>query len=313
MKISFSKIVLFLLLGFQFFNSAYAGEELWKSGMNLYIKTTTQDKNKNGQYVPNQHPVSLNPNEIRNALTNIYVWNKSYFTGALKDNEAETVFSQEQARLLGNYLAAGLQKATPQEDFIFSLTRRKKGFLFTKETTYTTGRAFYANNKLNVIIGEFDRLSDKFKERAYASSGINEIKYNFKHGKRGKRGGFNKAIIVTDGLSTQNVNGKNRTDWFVIDVKLASAAYLADKNDDSEITASANEEALRREAAKSAQERREMRLEMARMRKEMKQSQKGSGISTAEERLKKLDDLQQKKIITKEEYESKRQEILSDI
>ena len=281
--------------------------------MNLYIKITKQDKNKAGQYVPNQHPVSLNPNEIRNALTNIYVWNKSYFTGALKDNEAETVFSQEQARLLGNYLAAGLQKATPQEDFIFSLTRRKKGFLFTKETTYTTGRAFYANNKLNVIIGEFDRLSDKFKERAYASSGINEIKYNFKHGKRGKRGGFNKAIIVTDGLSTQNVNGKNRTDWFVIDVKLASAAYLADKNDDSEITASANEEALRREAAKSAQERREMRLEMARMRKEMKQSQKGSGISTAEERLKKLDDLQQKKIITKEEYESKRQEILSDI
>jgi hypothetical protein len=313
MKISYPKLVLFLALGFQFCNFAHAEEELWKSGMNLYIKTATQDKNKSGQYVPNQHPVNLSSSEIRNALNNIYVWNKSYFAGALKENEAETVFSQEQARLLGNYLAVGLQKASPQEDFLFSLTRRKKGFLFTKDTTYTTGRAFYANDKLNIIIGEFDRLGDKFKERAYASSGISEIQYNFKHGKRAKRGDFKKAIIVTDGLSTQTVNGKNRTDWFVVDVKLASAAYLAEQNSNSEITPGVNEEALRKEAARSAQERREMRLEMARMRKQMKQSQKVSEPDSVEERLKKLDDLKQKKIITQEEYESKRQQILSEI
>ncbi|MBT7950129.1 MAG: hypothetical protein HN764_00765 [Gammaproteobacteria bacterium] len=311
MKQIFINSIFFLSALFLFSNSVFA-EELWKSGMNLYIKTTDQDRYADGQNIPNQHPVSLNPTHIRNALNNIYIWNKSFFTGALKDNEAETVFSQEQARLLGNYLAAGFQKASPSEDILFALTRRKKGFLFTKDTTYTTGRAFYVNDKLNIIIGEFDRLGDKFKERAYASSGISEIQYSFKNGKRAKRSGFKKAIIITDGLSTKSVNGKNRTDWFVIDVKLASAAFLAEQ-EGGDPTDTIDNENIRKEAAKSAQERREMRLEMARLRKEMKQSQKGAENSSLEERLKKLQSLKEKKMITNEEYEAKRKEILSEI
>ncbi len=231
----------------------------------------------------------------------------------MKDNEAETVFSQEQARLLGNHLSVGLQKASSREDIIFALTRRKKGFLFTKDTTYTTGRAFYVNDKLHIIIGEYDRLGDKFKERAYASSGISEIKYNFAHGKRAKRSGFKKAIIISDGLSTYRENDKNRTDWFVIDVKLASTAYLAEQSGNKDSTVSVNDEKFRQESAKSAQERREMRLEMARLRKEMKQANKGAQASSLEDRLEKLQDLKTKKLITNEEYESKRKEILDDI
>ena len=56
-----------------------------------------------------------------------------------------------------------------------------------------------------------------------------------------------------------------------------------------------------------------MRLEMARLRKEMKQSQKGAENSSLEERLKKLQSLKEKKMITNEEYEAKRKEILSEI
>ena len=312
MKQIFIKSNLVLLSLLLLSNLVTAEEVLWKSGMNLYIRTTDQDRYAGGQIIPNQHPVSLNPTHIRNALNNIYVWNKSFFTGALKDNEAETVFSQEQARLLGNYLATGLQKASPGEDILFALTRRKKGFLFTKDTTYTTGRVFYVNDKLNIIIGEFDRLGDKFKERAYASSGISEIQYSFKHGKRAKRSGFKKAIIISDGLSTHSVNGKNRRDWFVIDVKLASAAYMAEQGDGNATDAIENEE-FRKEASKSAQERREMRLEMARLRKEMKQSQKGTEDRSLEERLKELQSLKEKKMITSEEYQAKRKEILNEI
>lgn len=310
MKQIFFKSILFLSLVFLFSNSVIAEEVFWKSGMNLYIKTTDQDRYADGQNIPNQHPVSLNPTQIRNALNNIYVWNKSFFTGALKDNEAETVFSEEQARLLGNYLAAGLQKASSREDILFALTRRKKGFLFTKDTTYTTGRAFYVNDKLNIIIGEFDRLGDKFKERAYASSGISEIQYSFKHGKRAKRSGFKEAIIISDGLSTRTVNDKNRTDWFVIDVKLASAAFLAEQGG-GEPADSIDDEKYNKESARAAKERREMRLEMARLRKEMKQAQAEGG--SVEERLQKLDSLKEKKMITNEEYEAKRKEILSEI
>jgi hypothetical protein len=315
MKSNSLKIILFTLSLFVIQNAVIADEVLWKSGQNLYIKTKKQDKYRNGQYIPNQHPVSLNPTDIRNALNNIYVWNKSFFTGALKDNEeAETVFSPEQARLLGTHLAAGFRKASPQEDIIFALTRRKKSFLFMKDTTYTTGRAFYVNGKLNIIIGEYDRLGDKFLERAHASSGASEVQYNFVHGKRAKRSGFKKAVINSDGLTTYNENDKNRSDWFVINVKLASAAYLAEQNGSGPQSGGVDDERLRQEAAKLAQERREMRLEMARLRKEMKQqSQKDASNLSVEERLQKLESLKDKKLITSEEYEAKRKEILGDI
>lgn len=314
MKSNSLKIILITLSLFVIQNSVSAEEVLWKSGQNLYIKTTKQNKYKNGGYIPNQHPVTLNPTDIRNAINNIYVWNKSFFTGALKDNETETVFSQEQARLLGIYLAAGLQKASPQEDIIFALTRRKKSFLFMKDSTYTTGRIFYVNGKLNIIMGEYDKLGDKFLERAHASSGASEVQYNFSHGKRAKHSGFDKAIIISDGLNTYSENNKNRTDWFVIDVKLASATYLAEQNNNNPQSGGVDDERLRQEAAKSAKERREMRLEMARLRKEMQeQPPQKAGDRSVEERLQELEGLKEKKVITTEEYNAKRAEILDDI
>ena len=294
--------------------SVHADEVLWKSGINLFIKLDKQDKNHEGQRVPNQHPVTLDPREIRESLNALLVWDKSFFTGALKDKEeAESVFSLSQARLLGTHIASGLAKARPDQDIVFAITRRKKSFLFMKDTVYTGGRAFYANGKLNIIIGDYDRLGDKFKERAHQSSGISEIKYYIAPGKRAKRSGFDKGVILIDGVKTNQVKGKNRNDWFVIDVGTASAAYLAKKSGEEAATTPVNDAKLKREAEKSARERREMRLEMARMRKEMKQAQGGAGGLSVEERLQQLDTLKAKGLVTEEEYSAKRAEILKDL
>lgn len=295
--------------------NVFADETLWKSGQNLYIKIAKQDKHSDGRIIPNQHPATLNPREIRDALNTLLVWNKSFFTGALKDkDEAESVFSLSQSRLLGTYIAAGLQTANPNQDIVFALTRRKKSFLFMKDTTYTAGRAFYVGGKLNIIIGDYDKLGDKFKERVHQSSGGMEVKYYFATGKRAKRSGFKKAIILSDGLSTYEDKGKTRTDWFVIDVKAASAAYAARQSGADSQISTINDERLRQEAAKSARERREMRLEMARLRKEMKeQSQAKANDRSVEERLEQLKSMKEKDIITAEEYKAKRAEILGDI
>ena len=127
-----------------------------------------------GRTIPNQHPVAvLDPREIRDALNTLLVWNKSFFTGALKDaEEAESVFSLAQARLLGTYIASWSAKSDAEsQDIVFALSaNEKKAILFMKDTTYTGGRAFYVDGKLNIIIGDYDRLGDKFKERAYASA-----------------------------------------------------------------------------------------------------------------------------------------------
>lgn len=305
----------FLIMVLFYSATVPADEVLWKSGMNLYIKIDEQDKYSDGRRIANQHPVSLDPREIRDALNSILVWNKSFFTGALKDSEeAESVFSLEQARLLGSYIVVGLQKAGPDEDITFVLSRRKKSFLFMKDTVYTAGRAFYLDDRLHVIIGDYDRLGDKFKERAHQSSGISEIKYYFKPGKRSRNSGFKKAIILSDGLETYRENDTTRRDWFVIDVSRAAAAYVASQNNNAGGVNAISDARLREEAEKSARERREMRLEMARLKKELKQQANGESVERSiEERLKQLESLKDKGYISDEEYTQKREEILGDL
>ena len=84
-----------------------------------------------------------------------------------------------------------------------------------KDVTYTAGRAFYLNGKLNIIIGDYDRLGDKFKERANASAGISEIKYYFVPGKRAKKSGFklvNEAIIYNNSVVDAILNGNPKNE-----------------------------------------------------------------------------------------------------
>ena len=278
---------------------------MYRSGLNLYIRLADQDSGA----IPNQHPVTLDGAAVADALSIIQVWEKNWF----KPNEAERVFSTEQARLLGQYISLGLAKATPGQDIVFALSRTDKGFLSViRELSYTSGRAFYANGKLNVIIGEYRRLPDKFQERANASSGAGEIKYFFAHGKRTSPSDFKLAVVSGAGIEAHTMNGGKRPDWFEIDVKQAAAEVAARAAQQKQGAGGAESEAMRQEAARQAQERREMRLEMARMRRDMEQ---GAATSTEspEQRLKTLEELQKKGMITDEEYARKREEILKDI
>ena len=72
------------------------------------------------------------------------------------------------------------------------------------------------------------------------------------------------------------------------------------------------EKLFKDEAAKLAKERRDMRLEMARLRKEMGGKKDNTEI-TIEERLNKLQTLMDKELISKEEYDKRRTEILNEI
>lgn len=289
-----------------------ADETLWDLGLNLYIKLVGQDTS--GGAPPNQHPVSLDAKEITNALTSIELWDRHLF----KKDELNTAFSSEQARLLGLYLSSGLRKARPDQDIIFALIRREKKYVVIENKAYTAGRAFYANGRLNIILGDFERPPDGFKERAYQSSGISEIQYSFSHGKRSKPSDFDKQVIASPGIQNYQNGSERRKDWLVIDVTTASNAYLAKYEQNREPDASEVNQAMQMEAAKLAQERREMRLEMARLRKEMadgggRTTDKNSGDLSMEERFKLLEDLKSQGLITEEEYQSKRKEILNDI
>lgn len=288
-----------------------ADEVLWKSGKNLYIKLTEQDETASGERPqPNDHPVELDRNQVTNALSLMRIWNEDY----IRTNEAETVFSTQQARLLGEYIAAGLREAGPDEDIVFALVKKHRGFLAIETREYMAGRVFYVDGRLNVIIGDYAKPADRFKERMVQShGGGDEVQYYFTHGKRAKSSGFDERVINMDGIKTR----QGRSDWYRIDVERASRTYLAeqreqnrDEKGDADTTAAA--EAYQREAARLAKERREMRLEMARMRKQLEEARKSDNLSI-EERLQRLDELQNRDLISEEEYRQKRQSILDEL
>ena len=286
--------------------AAMADDVLWESGLNLYIKIANQDNKSR----PNQHPATLDAREITNALNAMEILEKRM----VKEDELKTVFTFQQATLLGQHLASGLQRAGPDEDIIFALVSNKRSYVVMKETYYMAGRAFYANDRLNIIIGDYDKLPDKFRERAEASHGVSGgVQYFFDNGKRTKPSSFKHVVLTEDGIDNYKDGSKLRRDWFVINVKQASDAYIAAIEANKKLDPNeANAELIRQESAKIAKERREMRMEMARMRKELGENQGGNPL-TVEERLKYLDELKEKGLISRDEYDTKRQEILSDI
>ena len=145
---------------------------------------------------------------------------------------------------------------------------------------------------------------------------MSEINYSFSHGRRSKASDFDKLIITKPGLENYQDDSKKRKDWIVIDVSTASNAFLAEQNQIYNPSPAETNQAMQMEAAKLAQERREMRLEMARLRKEMQENggtdNSGESLSV-EERFKMLDELKSQGLITEEEYQLKRKEILNDI
>ena len=280
---------------------------LWQSGDNLYIKLEEQDK----KGIPNDHPVTLDSKSITNALMSI-----EYAEGNSTE-EAIRVFAVSQANLLGNFLSSGLAKAKPDQDIVFVLATNKVLALgILKDKVFMAGRAFFKNNQLNIIIGDYDRPIDRGLEAASGGAGVTEVKYFFDVGRRNKSSGFKKSVITGDGIDTFLADNRKRRDWLVIDVTAASQAYLARLDKLKNNPGNINTEAIEAETARLAKERREMRMEMAKMRKEMQElSETGGNIDaqTAEERIAILDELLKKELISKEEYERKRQEILDDI
>jgi hypothetical protein len=308
------KSITFLLaipLYFAFTQYAYAASNddvLWKSGFHFVVKYDQQDSGKLGK---NDHPVELNDSTISNALDALRYEDKSLLTGKV---EILPVFTVNQVEVLSKQLAKGLKDASPEQDIIFVLGNSGQKLLILKDNTFLAGRAFYKDDRLNIILGDFDRGRNEAFEAVYDPSGNERIPYTFNYGYRTKTNtGFKNDIVNVPGVLTKVIGNDVRQNWFVIDVNEAAAAAVArKKREEQGITG--NTEAMQREAEKLAQERRQLRLEMAKMRKEMEESGAvNPGGLNIEERLLRLEQLKDKGLITEDEYQAKRREVLEDI
>ena len=119
-------------------------------------------------------------------------------------------------------------------------------------------------------------------------------------------------IGSTIGVAFGGAETGGRSDWVIIDVAKAAVAYCEGLIPEDE---KKREMSARQEAAKLTLERRQMREEMARLRLELKELKTGGGASaqSVEERLATLQELRTKALISDEEYQRRRAEILGDI
>ncbi len=281
---------------------------IWRLGINRYIKYAEQDESKFGK---NEHPVELNKKELKLALSALEIPDDSFLAS---DEATKPVFTIQQIQLLSEQLPKGLKNAKPEQDIMFALESSKTNALKMINKAYTVGRIFFKEGKLNIIIGEHDFFRSDGLEKVIDPSGRGEVQYTFKLGYRTKTSRVFKGNPVNvTGIKNKNLNGV-RYNWFVIDVKLTAETYIARKNK-IENPATKQDKQLEQEAAKLAKQRREMLIEMARMRKEVQDisSNQSTSANSIEERMATLGQLLDKKLITQEEYDNKRKEILSDI
>ena len=301
-----TRYVLVVLSMFVFSFQSFADDILWESGTSLFIKLTSQDKSKSGKTPSNDHPVELEQKDIAEAMELIKIWSKDYYEG----KDLERVFPVNVSRLIAQHAAKGLKVAGPNQDIIYTLVGKKIVSLGAQEARYQTGRVFYLDGKLNIIIGEYAHPGDKLKEMVFAG-GNAEVHYHFPKAKRAKASKkFKDNVVKVDGIENVKIGKKTRKDWFTIDIE-KTKRVIAKSRDNEKLSDDELKKSL--EDARLAKERREMRLEMARIRQEMKQNKNATDDKSVEDRLQNLKSLKEKGLISDSEYEIKRTEILNDI
>ena len=262
--------------------------------------------------LPNDHPVRIDKTELQQALASLQLWREG---GVFRDEESLPVYPPGQAELIARYVSDALSKADAREDVIFNVRSYSSVLLsMAKEREWTTGRVFYEDGGLNLIIGEYQKRLDKGKKMVEGSFGIVDDFRDiyFDPGTRTRKGKMPGRIVTTSGVKLAR-EGDDRPDWVVLDIEAAALAY---RESQTPLEIRKEERRAKAEAAKLTVERRQMREQMARMRKELRDLSAGGGTretASLEDRLGRLLELHEKGLISEDELKRRKEEILQEI
>lgn len=267
---------------------------IWQDGPNQYVKLADQD---GPEYGANEHPVTLNADALKTILESL----------VFDRDDARTVFTTEQADLLGKQLAEGLQRASTDQDLIFSLMRSEKSELlgFRADRFFVAGRAFYRLGQFHIIFGDYDRWRNDSAEKAYDPTDVGVVRYKLDHGKRSRSSANVKFPVMSlDGIKNMRYKGEIRNDWVVVDMDraIASLAQADQVRRKQELLQKRKEilDALGEDAALIIPQAAPAPVPVQQPR-------------SVEERLMTLKGLKDKGLITEEEYGAKRQQILNSL
>ncbi len=292
---------------------------IWKH-RDQYVRLEPQDSDA-GKTALNDHPASYSVEDLQKMLAAIEV-----IPGGGKD--AVPLFTSTELDILGPAITQGLAQASPDQDVTFAIVGVHRAFVsFSNDRSVVTGRIFVENGKLNMIIGQLhEPYLEKEDRRIAPLLAGNRLYKPLPYWKE------QWEIVPMAGLDSKTSNGIERYDWLIMtpDPQLWKTA-LAEKKEAKETARDAFREAseVRETSTQLEAEQLKLRSELQEMKQtiqELQQSpaaapaavkapatQAPDAISKIEERLQTLQRLKSKGLITEQEFQAKRQEILDEI
>ncbi len=268
------------------------------------VRIEKQDGGKGGYAAQNDHPIMLEPGQIRSALASLEV-------RLAQADRPVPVFTAPELDILGKQLSDGLAQAGPDQDVTFIVIgQRRAVYGLAKQRKVTSGRVFYKEGKLNIIFGKMvDDLKDHTDPRLEPNTPGSRTRL------------VSHSWTLEDEPDMQFYSGGDmiRSDWVMLD--LASMVAHEAMGTKPAKTSKVGPEAPAPNPERMIAPKEETgQVQAAPYQAPTYQApavtqgpQTGKASKSIEERLMILNDLKNKKLITDEEYKSKRANILNDL
>jgi hypothetical protein len=284
-------------------NSNEKGRVLWEGG-EQYVRLSSSDR-----VVNNQHPIAITAENMRTVLESLLVPERHFISKKLYP-----VFSPAEIQVLSSALTEGLALARPDQDVTFVTIGLHRGLL-AKVHEANTGRVFFKDGKLQIIFGMIhEEVSDQNRQ---TGEQIDRRLHPFVVGSRLFESKLSSTITLEDGIAfyLDSESGKERGDWLVLDVPTILAKT------DHNISNGQINPSLLEDITRSKQENQNLKKDLANIKEvvfELKErllelQQGNKGAATMEERLRSLKDLHDSGLISGDEYQDKRRELLNNL
>jgi hypothetical protein len=313
--------------------------EIWKH-RDQFVRIEAQDAA--GTIPPNDHPAQLDAANLRAMLGSLQVRfaeKSGSLLGGLKthilgDEKPVTMFTDKELAILGDALSTSLAQAGPRQDITFVIVGIHRELIgFSHDRAFITGRVFVQDGKLNLIIGSLHKGYEPNLDRRMFPFVLGSRQYKAPSTRKEAPRAWQPVPVA--GLKTPTIDGQIRHDWLILDTdpEVWKAAQ-AIRKEAGEAAKAAFQEAsqVREESTQISAEQQRLRSEIQEMKQtiqEMKQAPVKAappavaapapvaaptpGVSKIEQRLELLRKLKTKGLITDEEYQGKKKEILDSL
>ena len=194
------------------------GKDVWHM-RDMFVRLEAQDKAKGAAVAPNQHPVNITQEQLSNALSQITVKTDDK-TGYLP------LFTEFELGVLSKNVSDGLAEARADQDVTFAVIGwHKGGGVFSmSEQQVTTGRIFYQNGQVNLIVGAAHRSVDTGENYATQAATSGDRRLDpFVPGMRSFTQPHKWQIAAAPSSGVYTAPGGQRSDWLVFSAQALAA------------------------------------------------------------------------------------------